>query len=139
MSRHWTNDDLINRLYEISTGDEAHLAGCADCGQRWEQLLARRQEVLAEPPVPVELLANQRRQIYRRIESGRPRFWHLRWAPALAALSMVALGVMLSGPAPAPKQTPVAAAEDSQFFTEMYAMVSTEPEVVTPIRGLFEE
>ena len=146
MSKHWTSDDLINRLYEVSTGEEAHLAECADCRLRWEQLLARRQgvvaePVLAEPSVPPELLAAQRRAIYGRIEAGgRSGFWHLRLAPALAALSMVILGIVLSRPAPTPKAETVAVNDESeQFFTEVYSMLSSEPAAVAPIRGLFEE
>jgi len=139
MSKHWTNDELIDRLYEVSTGDEAHLEACGECQQRWERLVARRQGMLTEPVVATELLVRQRRDIYERIESPVRGFWHARLAPAMAALSMVALGFMLSGTDPAPAPAELAVQDNSQFFTEMYSMVASEPDALAPIRSLFEE
>ncbi|MCP5110621.1 MAG: hypothetical protein GY953_07280 [bacterium] len=138
MAKHLSNEDLINRLYEVGDGDDAHLRECRHCSARWEQLLARRKAVLAAPELPQEMLAAQRREIYRRLDEGHHvGLWPLRFAPALAALSVVVLGVMLSGPTPEP---PVYAVNDSEFYTEIYSMVEgTEPDAIAPIYGLFED
>jgi len=139
MAKHWSNEDLINRLYETAAGDESHLLECDDCRERWEALLVRRQEVLAEPSLPAELLADQRRQIYRQLEEESSGSWNVRLAPALAALSIVVMGLPLLGPSPAPEPTTIASNNDG-FFTEIYAMVeSSEPEAIAPLRSLFEE
>jgi len=139
MAEHWSNEDLINRLYEVSTADESHLSKCAECRRRWESLLARRQQVLAAPEVPSELLADQRRQVHRRLDETRSGFRHLRLAPALAALVIVIGGVALMGPAPAPEPATLADSNDA-FFTEVYAMLeSSEPAAIAPLHSLFEE
>lgn len=139
MGKHPSNEDLILQLYEVGGDDDAHLTECAECRERWERLLARRQSALEEPYVSPELLAAQRKEIYRRIEAGQSGFWHPRLAPALAALSVVVLGLVLSRPSPTPVPATMAA-NDSEFFTEIYTMIqSTEPDIATPLRGLFEE
>jgi len=138
MSEHWSNEDLIDRLYEVATADESHLSECAECRRRWEALLARRRQVLAAPAVPPELLADQRRQVHRRLDESRAGFWQLRLAPALAALVIVIAGVALMRPAPAPEA--VTLAGDDGFFTEIYAMLeSSEPAAIAPLHSLFEE
>jgi len=139
MARHWSEEDLVNRLYEVSSADEAHLRECDECRQRWEALLARRRQVLEEPSVPAELLAEQRRQVHRRLGEGRAGFWHSRLAPALAALAVAFVGVALIRPAPAPEPTNLAVVEDG-FFSEIYALVeSSEPAAIAPLHSLFEE
>jgi len=139
MGKHWSNEDLINRLYEAGGGDEEHLTGCAECRERWEALLVRRRQVLAAPEVPAELLAEQRRQIHRRMGERRAGFWSLRLAPALAALAVVFMGITLISPTPEPEPATFASNEDT-FFTEIYTMLeSPEPAAIAPLHSLFEE
>ena len=137
MGKHLSDEDLINRLYELGRED-SHLDECEECRARWLELLARRQRLLVTPQVPAELLAGQRRSIYQRLETERSGFGPIRFAPAVAAVSVVVLGVLLSRPVPAPQ--PTLAVNDAHFFTEIYSLVeSTEPEAVAPIYGLFED
>ena len=137
MSKHFSDEDLIDRLYEVGRED-SHLEQCEDCRRRWLRLLTLRREVLEPPKIPEELLAAQRRSIYRRLEAESGSTWWLRPAPALAAAAVVVLGILLSRPTPAPQ--PTLAANDTQFFTEIYSMVeNAEPMAVAPIHGLFED
>jgi hypothetical protein len=138
MAEHWSNEDLIDRLYEVSTADESHLRECAECRRRWEALHTRRRQVLAAPSFPPELLADQRRQVHRRLNESQGGPWRLRLAPALAALVTVITGIALMRPAPAPE--PATLAGDDGFFTEIYAMLeSSEPAAIAPLHSLFEE
>ena len=139
MGKHYSNEDLINRLYGIGRSD-SHVEQCEDCRARWEQLLERRREIMEPPEVPAEFLAAQRREVYRRLESNRS-WWAWRLGPALATVSVLVLGIVLSRPVPAPEPTlAVNTNGDAEFFAEIYSMVeSTEPWAAEPIYGLFEE
>ena len=78
------------------------------------------------------------RSVYQRLETERGGLWILQPAPALAAVSLVVLGVLLSEPVPPPQ--PTLASNDAQFYTEIYSLVeNTEPEAMAPIYGLFED
>jgi hypothetical protein len=137
MSNHWSEENFLDRLYGVGPED-SHLEECEQCRRRWLELLTRRGEVLAPAAVPEEFLAAQRREVYRRLETETGHGWGSRFAPALAAVSVVVLGLLLSRPTPKPQ--PTLAVSDSQFFSEIYSMVnSSEPEVVAPIHGLFED
>ena len=136
MGKHYGDEDLINRLYEIGD-DDAHLEECDECRARWLQLVERRRLVLKTPQVSAALLTQQRRSIYQRLDEDRAGSWFLRPAPTLAAISMLVLGVLLLRPSPQPQ--PMLASNDTQFYTEIYSIVeNTEPEALTPIYGLFE-
>jgi hypothetical protein len=64
--------------------------------------------------------------------------WSYRPPAFAAALGVLVLALVLSRPAPKPE--PSMAANDSQFFTEVYTIVeASEPAAAAPIRGLFEE
>ena len=141
MGNHLSNEDLINRLYEVGDTDDAHLRECRHCSARWEQLLARRSQILAAPEVPQDLLDAQRREIYRRMDEGQHAgFWPHRLAPAMAALTVVVLGVVLSGTTPEPPVVTIAGNGDAEFYTEIYSMVeATGPDAIAPIYGLFED
>ena len=137
--RHWTEDEFLNRLYEAGGGDESHLANCAQCAARWGELRASRAAVLRaeEPEFSHEMLAAQRRAIYRRLESGPSR--RLPWVPALAAVAMVVVGLFFFRTGQEPVQ-PLGSPGDDKVFAEIYAMEqSAEPAAAAKLKGLFEE
>ncbi len=134
MLKHWSDDDLINHLYGIGP-EEAHLEECEACRARWLALQTQRRQILEEPGPADDFLAAQRRRIYERLEEPE-HGWPFRLAPALAALAVVVLGVVLSRPSPPPQPT---LALNETFYTEIYSMVeSPEPAAVEPIYALFE-
>ena len=137
MSRHWSDEELVDRLYGLAPED-GHVEECGSCGGRWQALLARRQEVLRTPAVPAAMLARQRGKIEARVKRHAAGFWTVPLAPALAALCVAIVGIFLSRPAPAPQ--PMVAAEDIEFYNEIYSLVdSMVPSAAEPIYGLFEE
>jgi hypothetical protein len=89
--------------------------------------------------IPGEFLAAQRRKIYERIE--RPSRKHWLWAPGLAAVCALAVGIFVYHPAP--QQGPVnkpAEISDAQLFGDIYSMEqAAEPAAAAPARALFEE
>jgi hypothetical protein len=59
----------------------------------------------------------------------------MKWAPALAASCLLAVGVFLYRPAPAPHPAVVS---DAQLFSDVYSMEqSVEPRAAEPIHELF--
>jgi hypothetical protein len=139
MSEHWSDEDLIDKLYGIGP-DDAHLSECTECRARWLQFEARREEVLRPVEVAPELLGKQRKAIRNRIHGTGPA-QSRRLAPALATMAVLVLGVMLSQPSPEPPTIAQNQANgDTEFFTEIYTMVeSPTPWAAEPIDGLFEE
>jgi hypothetical protein len=135
--RHLSDDDLLDRLYGLADSDPAdasgHLERCADCQGRWLRLQNERARIAAPGEVSASFLAGQRRRIYARLgERPRPQ---MRWAPALAASCLLAVGVFLYRPAPAPHPAVVS---DAQLFSDVYSMEqSVEPRAAEPIHELF--
>ena len=134
--RHWTDDELIGRLYGLGP-DDGHLGECEECAGRWRALEATRGLVLDPPPAPEEFLAGQRRAIHGRLEHPARRPGWLQLAPAaVATAAVVVLAVVLHRSAPAPEP----GLSDAELYAEVYSMVeSDEPLAVQPIRALFEE
>src|SRR5580700_4304650 len=147
MNGHLKTDELVNRLYGLEdrpgSDQDAHLASCADCQARWETMRVLRGVVSTPETVSSDFLAAQRRKIYARLgEEPRTR---MAWAPALAAVALVAIGVTvyrpLSAPAPGFVKLPGSAtheaarpaqtdAADAQLFSEVYSMQQAmEPSV----------
>jgi hypothetical protein len=134
--KHWSDDELVSRLYGVGPED-SHLEECEDCAERWRQLLAVRERVLSPPQVSEQVLAQQRRAIYERLEPSGEGSWGLSFAPALAVAMMLLLAFLVSGPSPSPQ--PSLASTDAQFFEEVYSLVeNVEPQAIEPILGLFE-
>lgn len=130
--RHWTEEELVEALYELRAAPEAE---CAQCWQRWQLALARLEQERREPEVSPQWLAAQRLAIQQRLEGGR-RF-PLRAALAAGAC---ALGVTLVVWRPDLRQAPVQEAADEGLYQEVYSMAfSAEPRAAEPIRALFEE
>ena len=148
LSAHLSDDELIRLLYGL--GDtEGHVAGCAECGDRWNEMLRAlgktRAEAAASAAVSGRKLAVQRQEILERVQRNPAGAYAWRWVPAAAAASVLAVVLFLarpsslSGPAlPAPAA--VTAEGDAELFTDVYSMEQdVEPRAAAPIRALFQE
>jgi hypothetical protein len=135
--RHWTDDELVARLYGVGPED-GHIDTCEDCARRLGAMQFVRDSVLASSPkVSEPFLAAQRRAVLERAEAGGESLWPFSLTPALSALALVLLAFLLSRPAPPPQ--PSLASSETQLFAEVYAEIQTaEPSAVAPIYGLFE-
>jgi hypothetical protein len=145
MSKHLTDDELIDRLYGV--GDHAH--DCSECAGRLGAMEQKRAQLAAALPVSADFLAAQRRGVYSRLGERLNARWN--WAPATAAaLCLAAAGVvaystsMYHGPArvsaPSVAVSHPDAAADAQLFSDVYAMEqSAEPRAAEPIHALIEE
>jgi predicted anti-sigma-YlaC factor YlaD len=132
---HWTEVDFQQGLYGLKD-DDPHLAECAVCRSE----LARRRDVrarsVADPEVSNEFLAEQRRNIYRRLEEPRRNWVAVRWA--LSAAMLVAL--VFGGLTWQRSRQTVAPLSDEQLFSDLSAMEqSAEPKAIQPMHGLFVE
>lgn len=134
---HWTEQEFIDHIYGIGPADD-HLKECAECRDRHSTLAARRQLVTAEPDVPLEFLAAQRRAIHRRLDQPARS---MRMVPAFAATLVLLAGFFAIRQTPQPAQPqPAAAASDTQLFADIYALEqSSEPRAAGAVRALFEE
>jgi hypothetical protein len=140
--RHWTDEELIDRLYGVGPETPAelgHLASCGDCGVRWQSVQERRSEAILPPSVSEGFLRAQRQRIHARIEN--PGFVRsvLRPVPALATVLLVAMGWMLQRPDPPKPEPRTAVISDTQLFTEIASAVDQEPRAADPIHSLFTE
>lgn len=135
MNRHWSDDQLLDRLYGLA-GDDSHLESCPECAERWTALEKRRLELARPEPVSAQFLAAQRRAIYSRL--GEQRQSRMKWAPALAAACLLIIGLVVYRPVSAPAVRNDSA--DAKLFSDVYSMVqTTEPQAATPIHELFED
>src|ERR1700683_760809 len=104
MSGHLKTDELVDRLYGLEgqrAGEQdAHLASCTECQARSEAMRVMKGVVSTPETVSSDFLAAQRRKIYARLgEEPRSR---MAWAPALAAVALLAIGVAVYRPLSAP-------------------------------------
>lgn len=140
MTKHYTESDFLDRLYEIGRED-GHLEGCAECRSKYATWLAARKEVTREPEVPAALLMEQRQRILER--SGQPlgSFRNfLRWSPAMAMAAMVMFAVLWNRPSPKPVVVETAQVSDTQVLADIYRTAyDIEPQAVAPLHGLFED
>lgn len=140
MSRHLTTDELLDRLYGIGAREtESHFENCAECGQRYAEFERRRAEAAAGLRISTDALGAQRRAVYARIEQTPGGY--LRWAPAVVALLVLALGLLVYRP---PSHTPAKVARpeanDEQLFSDVYSIEqSAEPRAAAPIHAMFED
>lgn len=135
--RHWTDEELIARLYGVGPSD-GHVEQCAECSGRWRDLMAARERVLQERPVVADSFwAAQRRAVMDRIEHRTHKPWMWSLTPVLSTVALVLMAIVLSRPVPV--EQPVLSSSEAELFTDIYSEVhSAEPAAVTPIRGLFE-
>lgn len=145
-SPHWSESDLISRLYGLEPAEgrsSAHLTECGACGERWQALQLQRRSVVEAVPMPSEGLEErlraQRQAVWARIEHPRRNLiW--RMLPATATALMIFAGVALhqTKPPAAPVQT-ISAVSDAQFFNEIASVVNQEtPRAADPLQGLFD-
>ena len=157
MNRHLSHDELLSRFYGLGPKlgaenvkeddpQKQHLRVCVDCAERLAAFERNRAASAALPAVSKEFLAGQRRRIYARLEEA-PRM-SLRWAPALAAMFLLTVGLMwqiprLAQSPPATSGGPgvaVEATDEEQVLRDIYSMEqSLEPRAGAPIHALFEQ
>ena len=144
-SGHLSDDELIAMLYGL--GDAGgHLAGCPECGERWDAMHKALGMARAESAKLTEIsarkLATQRLEILKRLENPVSPSLAWRWAPVGAAAFLLAAGLFLHQRPTVANQTPaaVAAEADADLFTDVYSMErDVEPKAAAPIRALFQE
>jgi hypothetical protein len=145
MNPHLSDDELIACLYGLGDA-EGHLAGCAECGERWNAMHTALGKTRAESATGISgrLLAAQRQQILERLEHPSSGAW--RWVSPAAAAGLLAVALILSRPSflsRAPQPSPPAAVNaeaDAELFTDVYSMEQdVEPRAAAPIRSLFQE
>ena len=132
--KHWTDDELLERLYGLRSGDE-HIESCGECAARARVADDTRATITEPPDIPHDLLEAQRRSIYQRL--GSPvRVWHpLRWAVPAAAMAAVALGLTLFRVG-----EPLNPRGDDQFYAELSSLdQNPAPRAVQPIEALVED
>ncbi|MBI4903802.1 MAG: hypothetical protein HY820_09210 [Acidobacteria bacterium] len=143
--KHLTDTDLLHHMYGLTSESAAvtgHLSECPDCLERWASLAESRQELLrTQSEVPPDFLADQRQRIHARMEQQRPKPLLVRWSPAIAVASMAIAVLLWKVPLQKNAGQPVeiATTADAQLMTDIYKTVyDTEPDVVEPLRGLFD-
>ncbi|MCS7026458.1 MAG: hypothetical protein NZV14_16800 [Bryobacteraceae bacterium] len=148
MSKHWTDEDFLNHLYEVGPGD-GHLESCLECRARWEQWLKLRRFTLNPPTLDPGLLARQREQILARTQHGESTGRGKRWALAAALAGAVLFALLARAPnlVPSPENDSErmllskadAQLADAQLMSDVYHSVyQSEPGAVEAVQGLFE-
>lgn len=147
MSAHWTDEELLSRLYGVGPEEAAraeHLSVCAECSARWRRLEESRGRILESAQLAVvddARLRAQRDAVWRRLEESR-RPWIWRIVPAGATAALVLVAVLLNTPAPRIEPADVASVHqisDEQLFNEIASMVNEEaPRAAKTIQGLFD-
>jgi len=152
---HLSNDVLIDGLYGVAAVDIAGcVRECPACAARWEELRERRAAMLAPLEVGADLLAAQRKSVYRRIEHPtvleKASAWMGPLVAGAAAACVLAVGVMVHGwqvnsaapSLPASAGTAIvlpAGMTDTQLYSDVYALEqSFEPSTASSIGVLFE-
>src|SRR6478672_2463250 len=121
-SKHWTDEELLDRLYGVGREDN-HLQTCVECDARWNDLVAARRTLKSEPEVSPSFLLRQRVAVMERIEPSKGSFFTWRSVTAVAGACVMALGFVIYRPEQ-PKTVAVSTVtSDSQFFAEIYSAV----------------
>src|SRR5262245_20921045 len=132
---HWTDDELIERLYGVGR-DDSHLAACADCRGRLADLEKARKVLLEAPELSPEVLRSQRSRIEERLAAAEPP---RRLIPAIAMAVLLVVSIALNRPAPMPSTSSTQPNADARWFEEVFSQVSTaEPQTVAPLHALFQ-
>lgn len=133
---HWTEDELLDRLYGLAAGEGE--SDCPECRARWEELRRRRTRLLLPPQLPPALLADQRRSLRERVERHRSA-WNWWLVPALPALLAVAFFLQPNAPREYAELANGAAGSDQALFEQVFREVTrAEPLALSPAQALFE-
>jgi hypothetical protein len=147
LSGHWTDDELIQHLYGVGPGD-GHLDDCPECQARLSSARTQRQTLetdlsaSGDEAASYDFLMTQRRRIYAKLR--QPANWWTgislgRWAPAAAALLVLAGGVMVYDQR-LRQQAVNRPVSDAQLARDVSCMADdSEPRSTAPLRALFEE
>jgi hypothetical protein len=145
---HLSDDELIALLYGLGDA-EGHLAGCPECGERWDAMRRALGMTRAESAMILEIsgrkLAAQRQSILRRLENPPNGLRASSWIPAATVAALLAVAMFLQQhsrvpPAAPPAKASVNAEADAELFTDVYSMErDVEPRAAAPIRALFQE
>jgi len=155
---HLNEDVLIDALYGVANaGVEEHLRQCTACATRRDELEEKRSASRTLVDAPPAVWAEQRRNVYQRIEHPSLSDRTSRWAtPALAGIAacILAIAVFMNHPMTpadqaqptetsaehtAPASVPVALS-DIQLYTDVYAMEqSFVPSASASLGVLFEQ
>ena len=106
----------------------------------FEKWLHGQVRSIPEPEVSSDLLAAQRRSIYRRLGEPRRHWIPMRWALSLAMLLILVAGGLTLQLRRAPTASVSTAMSDEQLFSDLSAMEqSNEPQAIQPMHGLFQD
>jgi hypothetical protein len=147
LSGHWTDDELIQHQYGVGPGD-GHVDGCRECQARLAAAEIQRRALEADLNAPgheeasYDFLMAQRRRIYARLSQPANRWTGIsvsRWAPAAAALLVLAGGVVVYDQR-SRQVTANRHVSDAQLAQDVSCMATdAEPPSTAPLRALFEE
>ncbi len=135
--KHWTDDELFARLYDVRPEDD-HLAECASCARRLDAIRSRYQnQQLPQAGVSPEFLAAQKRAIHARIHAKRHSLPRIL-VPAIVTLLVAAIVIAHKpGSVAPPAKQPIS---DSELFDDVFQRISDPlPSSAGPIRSLFKE
>jgi anti-sigma factor RsiW len=150
--RHWTDEELIHRLYGVGPEEsarEAHLRACPECSRRRQALEQSRADLVQSMQSVVAddaRLRAQRDAVWRRLEGAR-RPWRrsvlwTRVVPTGATALLLAFAVVLYRPTPQPAPKQVAVVQqisDEELFNDIASIMKEDaPRAAKPIQGLFE-
>ena len=144
-TRHWSDDQLLQRLYGVGPEDW-HLDNCPECRKRWEVLVERRRTIPSPVEVNASFMALQRNRIHERLKPLAPLLFRLRPVALLSCLAVISLAAVLLRTmpqqrlAPQPVAQQQAANSDAQLLADIYSVLeSREPSPVRTLHALFEE
>jgi predicted anti-sigma-YlaC factor YlaD len=132
--KHWNETDFKDWLYGLKDEDQ-HLEECPECRGEMTRLRMVRARITEQPEVSPDLLAAQRRSIYRRLYEPRHNWVALRWALPVAMVLVMVFGLTLQR-----GRRSASTISDEQLFSDLTAIEqSAEPRAIAPMHKLFEQ
>jgi len=132
--KHWNETDFKDWLYGLKDEDQ-HLEECPECRGEKTRLRMVRARITEQPEVSPDLLAAQRRSIYRRLYEPRHNWVALRWALPVAMVLVMVFGLTLQR-----GRRSASTISDEQLFSDLTAIEqSAEPRAIAPMHKLFEQ
>jgi hypothetical protein len=142
LSGHWTDDQLIEHLYDVGPED-GHLRACRACQARLAAVQSARRALETDylaadtDSASYDFLMAQRRRIYARL--GESTQWWTgvsvrRWAPVFAMLLLLAGGFFMYD------QRSRQDVSDVELASQVSCMATdSEPPSTAPLHALFEQ